>query len=269
VALDETKLQPLIFDDRAITINRGMLHSMLTPLKDSRSRIYLETLLPLIFGAAVIFIDSLITSTTITPFALSLGLLLMAFYVSPRLIYFWSFIYITIIVLIFFNPVLGKLIVQNTNSMPNPNIPFDRYTPYFRVAHAACTAILACFLCYFLNKLRALLWEERNIVGSVPLPVITSDFNGNIRYANTQAMSLLNLSSHVPINASYFDLLAPKDQHGPFIAEYFKRMDGRCHEQPLAVECNEISMSASTRVMAFGPPKLLLTFIYPSAAEAT
>lgn len=228
---------------------------MLTPISNSPRRLVLEILMPFGLIAGILLLDSLIPGSTVTPFAISIGLLVMAFYLRPATMYCWAVIYCVIIGLVLLHPEVA--VRMNGGGV----LSDDRLTQWLRLGHAVCTATLASLLCYFLNKLRGLLSEERDIVSRIPLPVITSDFNGNIRYANIHAVHLLGLKSQTPSGASYFDLLAPKDRHGEFIAEYFKRMEGQMIKSPFMLEHDGVPFIGSTQLLATRAPKLMLTIL--------
>ncbi len=228
---------------------------MLTPISNSRRRLAIEILLPFGLIAAILLLDSLIPGSTVTPFAISIGLLVMAFYLRPVSMYCWAVICCVIIAVALLHPEVAARINGNTV------LSNDRLTPWLRLGHAVCTATLASLLCYFLNKLRGLLSEERDIVSRLPVPVITSDFNGNIRYANIHAIRLLGLKSQTPSGVSYFDLLAPKDRHGEFIVEYFKRMEGQLINSPFTLEHDGLPFIGSTQLLANKSPRLMLTIL--------
>ena len=236
---------------------------MLTPISDSRQRTALEILLPFGLISAILILDLMLSCPTITPFSASIGLLVMAFYLRPAAMYGWAVIYCVIVGLVLLQP---ETAVRMNHGVV---LPDDRITPMLRLGHALCTAILASLLCYSLNKLRGLLGEERDLVSRLPMPVITSDFNGNIRYANMHAVQLLGLKSQTPSGASYFDLLAPKDRHGEFIAEYFKRMEGQLIKSPFMLEHAGFSVVGSTQLLASKAPKLLLTILGAPSGVST
>jgi PAS domain-containing protein len=205
--------------------------------------------------AGILFLDHLLSMATITPLFASIGLLMMAFYLRPKAMYCWAISYCVIVALVLLHPGIARMMHDVISPQGN------RVTPLLRLGHEICTATLASFTCYYLNKLQILLGEERDIVSGLPVPVITSDFNGNIRYANDHAVKLLGLKSCAPSGVSYFDLLAPKRMHGEFIAEYFRRMDGQLGKSPFILEHEGISMIGNTQLLASKTPKLMLTIL--------
>ena len=245
----------------------GTIPPQLLKLRSTKStprRGILEILLPLAYIAGILFLDRVLPMATITPLFASIGLLVMAFYLRPAAMYGWSVIYCVIVAMVLLHPDISRIM---TDSSIRPAV--NRVTPLLRLGHEICTAILASFACYYLNKLQLLLGQERDIVSRLPLPVITSDFNGNIRYANTHAVQLLGLESQNPSGVSYFDLLAPKDSHGEFIAEYFKRMDGQLIKSPFMLEHDGLSVVGSTQLLTSKAPKLMLTILVAPSAGST
>ncbi len=220
----------------------------------SRNRV-IEIVVPLCLIAGILFLDFSLSYPTITPFAASITLLVMAFYLRPAVMIWWALVYCVIVGMVLLHPEIARRM--------NGGVVYreDLITPLLRFGHAVCTAALASLLCNSLNKLRGLLREERDIVSLLPLPVITSDFNGNIRYANIHAVRLLGLKSQKPSGESYFDLLAPKGRHGEFIAEYFKRMDGQLIKTPFILEHDGLPLTGVTQVMEARAPKLMITFL--------
>ena len=236
---------------------------MPTLISNLSRRGILEILMPLGLIAGILILDLMLSCSTIIPFAASIALLVMSFYLRPAAMYGWAVIYCVIVGLVLLQP---EMVARMNRVIV---LPDDRITPLLRLGHAVCTAALASLLCHSLNKLRGLLSEERDIVSRLPLPVITSDFNGNIKYANTHAVQLLGLESQNPSGVSYFDLLAPKNRHGEFIAEYFKRMDGQLIKSPFMLEHDGLSVVGSTQLLTSKAPKLMLTILGAPSGGST
>jgi PAS domain-containing protein len=198
--------------------------------------------------------DILLPFPTLSPVIGVIGLLIMALYVRPTMMVIWSIIYTIVVILSLLHPSFS-MIVNNGIAPSHP------LTPYVRASTFMVSAALADGLCIFLNKLRVMFLEEREIINRFPLPVVVSDANGKIRYVNQLASSLLNFDSQIPVNQSFFDLFSPCDKRGATIAEYLHRVESGNPNKPLLLEFNRAPIFGHTQRMSAGSPKLLLTIL--------
>lgn len=230
---------------------------MLRYRKPSPQRLLGETILPLLYLLIMLVGDIMLPFPTLSPVIGVIGLLIMAFYVRPTMMVVWSIVYSIAIILSLLHPSFSIIV----NSGFAPSHPL---TPYVRASTFLVSATLADALCIFLNKLRVMFLEEREIVNRFPLPVVISDANGKIRYANQLAVSLLNFDSQMPVNQSFFDLFSPSDKRGATIADYLQRVESGNPTGPLLLEFHGKPIFGHTQRMSAGTPKLLLTILADS-----
>jgi len=230
---------------------------MLRYRKPSPQRLLAEATLPLLYVLMMMAGDVLLPLPTISPVVGVIGLLIMAFYVRPTMMIFWSIVYSITIALTLLHPSLSLLL----NNGIHPSHPF---IPYVRVVTFIVSAALADGLCIFLNRLRVMFLEEREIINRFPLPVVISDANGKIQYVNQLAVSLLDFDSQTPAARSYFDLFSPVEKRGTTIAEYLRRVELENTTDPISLEFRGKPLFGHTQKMSVGSPKLLLTILTDS-----
>jgi len=227
---------------------------MLRYRKSTPQRLLVETILPLLYLIIMVASDILLPVPTLSPVFGVIGLLLMAFYIRPTMMVIWSIIFAIVVTLSLLQPSFSILV----NNGISPSHPL---TPYVRATTFMVSAILADGLCIFLNKLRVMYLEEREIINLFPLPVIVSDVNGRILFANQLALSLFDGESRFYENQCFFDLFSPIDKRGATIAEYLRRLETEKITYPIPLEFQGKPLFAHTQRMSAGSPKLLMTIL--------
>ena len=230
---------------------------MLRYRKPSPQRLLAELIVPLLYLLIMVTGDILLPFPTLSPVIGVIGLLIMAFYVRPTMMVIWSIIYTIVVILSLLHPSFS-MIVNNGIAPSHP------LTPYVRASTFMVSTTLADALCIFLNKLRVMFLEEREIINRFPLPVVISDASGKIRYVNQLASYLLNFDSQIPVNQSFFDLFSPSDKRGATISEYLHRVESANPNKPLLLEFHGAPIFGHTQRMSAGSPKLLLTILSDS-----
>ena len=213
----------------------------------------LVVILPLLYILVVIGIDALIPDAPVTPLFAVIGVFLMAFFFRPQEIIFWSLIFVLMVVLIFFNPFFVNLV---NRASPGS----DQLTPYIRTIGFMLTASVAVFLNLTLHRLRLINRDLDDILNVLPGPVITSDENGTIYYANSPARKILKIEEGGAIYKNFFELLTPKGSSGATISSYIKCFSHNTDVIDLELE-DGTPVIGHTKMLSSKSPKLLVTVI--------
>ena len=220
------------------------------PLQFSASR---DILAPMAYLLMVLWLDHITPGVTITPLFGIVGLLLMAYFLSPLWVIFWSAVYTGVVVAVFLMPVWGFFL-----GWVSP--PHDLLTPYVRTITFLISGIMASRLSLSLNRLDKVTFDLGEIFDSLSSPMIASDHTGKIRYLNKAAQALLKDAERLEVGSSIF-ALAPKDHQGRMIADYIAHFRRRTLQKPLELELGGRRLSGSTMIMESTSPKLLVTMI--------
>jgi PAS domain-containing protein len=180
--------------------------------------IYLNIFIPFIYIIIVLFIDIGVPNATVTPLFALIGLMVFALQAIPGWMYFWSFIYSLIVLLIFFNPFFIKIFNKNA-SLDNVATCYIRSFTFFIGSY------LASLLCLKISTIKSRDNDMMQFIQNMSNPLLISDINGRIIYCNHALYKLLNTDSEHIENSTFFDLFAPKNHQGMFIAEYLKQFD--------------------------------------------
>jgi PAS domain S-box-containing protein len=92
----------------------------------------------------------------------------------------------------------------------------------------------------------------------LPVPVVTSDQDGRIYFANASVATLAGLSSQELRGQSFFDLFSDKNHQGATIADYLRRFSSPNVNQPLLLRCRGKSYEGATQLMDTISPRMLL-----------
>jgi len=186
---------------------------------------FISGVLPPIYIIAVLYADYVTPFGTITPFWFEVAILLMALYLKPSKMIPWSILYTLIICSIFLSPKLHQAFSGRAIS--------DMSAQYFRAGTYVIVCVMSCVFCVTLQRLRQLRKENSELLQQLPWPVITSDDNGRIIFANQAAVKLVPELANPDGSRNYFDLLAPKETQGKVIASYLSRIGKTSVSPPL------------------------------------
>lgn len=211
-------------------------------------------LIPSAYLTLVLWFDSVMTRSTVTPLFGIIGLLFFSFRLTPAAMAWWASVYSLTVVVIFMNHVLLQFLDRGT-------APGDDLTPLLRSATFVTAAVLATLFCRVQHRLRQGNAGLTQILEKIPVPVITSDQDGRIRFANGAAASVAGLSSPELLGRSFFDLFADKDRQGATIADYLRRFATPHVGQPMALKCRGTRYLGTTQVMGATGQRLLLIIL--------
>lgn len=205
---------------------RFIIEGMKIPLK--LRTLFLSFLLPFLYILGVIFFDLQESIRTVTPSLCTIGLLIMALYVRPSLMIWWSCIYSVVVVLSLTSPRINEL-------LSNGYIPPEFTSHWFRSAGFVSTAFFCCIFSILLNNVRIKKKQLHHLIQNLPVPVLVSDQEGKLLMINHKACLFLDIKSEEKNNSDFFDLLAPLAGHGRCIATYMSAFSKQ-YTQPSEIE---------------------------------
>jgi len=224
---------------------------------DAPKRI-LRDILPAIYLVLVLVADHFSFTTTITPICCVLGLSVMAFHYSPKAMIFWGIVFWVVVA-----GILGIPRIFFIFDFRNQH--FDLPTNLLRGSGFGITAFICFYISLSLNRLEKKHTELLEILSLVPEPILTSDINGKIRYANRTTIAILGLPMNLEKCASYFDLLAPRAKKGATIARYLKNIESpKSGHEVIELEINGTPVKAMTRRLKTNHEAFLMTMLFKS-----
>ena len=215
---------------------------------------------PLFYILVIIWLDSKVTASIITPVFGVIGLAYMALSFTPQRMLFWAIIYSIIIASIFLISPLDYLLNIHQN--------IDPITAWVRTLSFVITSLLAFKYCNSLHELRTMNKEQEEVLNAMMEPIITSDIDGKIRFMNQSARELLLEVGEVgEVGESFFDNFFPKKTMGASISNYLKQFDSQQNHVPLNLEIASKKHSTETRLLSSGGGKILVTIINKKASS--
>ena len=167
---------------------------------------------PFVAVFVVLLIEIETPGIRVTPSLLTIALAIFALFLSPRAVLWWA-------VILFFPVVLTLLLVPNNGVYETP--------VFVALRSAACLAV--AWVAVGLSRYR---WDsERRLEGLIALfdslqtPIVVSDIDGNIKFANRACCELLGRSAEEIKDANFFSVFSQPDRRGQSIEDYLKRFD--------------------------------------------
>lgn len=167
---------------------------------------------PFVVVLAVLLIEVGTPGIRVTPSLLTIALAVFALLLSPRAVTWWA-------VALFFPVVLTLWLVPNAGVRETVNFVALRAAAYLAVAWVAVG----------LSRYR---WDsEHRLEGMLALfdalqtPIVVSDIDGIIRFANRACCELLGRSAEEVKDANFFAVFSQPDRRGQAIEDYLKRFD--------------------------------------------
>jgi PAS domain S-box-containing protein len=207
--------------------------------------------IPFSYLLVVLLIDATTARSTITPLFGIIGLLVLSFCLTPRVMTFWAAIYSVTVVAIFMNPMLFHFLNREAPAG-------DGLTPLVRSATFVVGAIISTLFCRVQYRLNQSNTGLIHMLEEIPSPVITSDQDGRIYFANRSAAVIAGLSAKELHGMLFFDLFADKDRQGATIADYLRRFSSSHIEEPIFLKCRGTTYLGSTRMIDTSSPRLLM-----------
>lgn len=207
--------------------------------------------LPLVAIAGIFLVEFGTPSMRVTPSLLTILLALSALYLPARAVVWWA--------LILFVPVVLTLLLVPNNGVYE--------TPWF-VALRAAAYLAVAWVAVGLSRYRE--DSDRKLEGMLALfdslktPIVVSDVDGNINFANRSCCELLGRSAEEMKDTSFFSVFTQPDQRGQSIERYLKFFDiapGQSSSITVTVQngVGELMQSANCFTMQWDQQKLLVT----------
>ena len=212
-------------------------------------------IIPVAYLIVVLLLDAVTSRSTVTPLFGIIGLLVFSFSLTPGVMTFWATVYSVAVVVIFMNPMIFNLFNREAPQG-------DDLTPLVRSATFVVGAIISTLLCRGQHRLKHSNASLTHMMEKLPVPVITSDQDGRIHFANVEAARIAGLSPEELRGHSFFDLFADKNIQGATIADYLRRFSSSHVSQPMNLKCLGKNYLGSTQMIdASRPPLLLIVLI--------
>ena len=206
---------------------------------------------PFVAVLAVLLIEVETPGIRVTPSLLTIALAIFALFLSPRAVLWWA-------VALFFPVVLTLWLI------PNAGV---RETVTFVALRSAAYLALAGVAVGF-SRYR---WDsERRLDGlmalfdSLQTPIVVSDIDGNIKFANRACCDLLGRSAEEIKDTNFFAVFSQPDRRGQSIEDYLKRFDQNSTQSaPMSVSiqntAGEKVLRANCVPMQWDHKRLLVT----------
>jgi len=167
---------------------------------------------PIMVVAAVLLLEQGTPGMRVTPSLLTIALAVFALFLSPRAVLWWA-IALSVPV------VLALWLIPNAGVRESATFVALRSAAYVAVAWVAVG----------LSRYR---WDsERRLAGLLALfdalktPIMVSDIDGNINFANRACCELLGRNFSELKDTNFFSVFSQPDRRGQSIEDYLKRFD--------------------------------------------
>ena len=167
---------------------------------------------PFVAVLAVLLIEVETPGLRVTPSLLTIALAVFALFLSPRAVLWWA-------IALFVPVVLTLWLIPNAGVRESAAFVALRSAAYVAVAWVAVG----------LSRYR---WDsERRLEGllalfdSLQTPIVVSDIDGNIKFANRACCELLGRSAEEIKDTNFFAVFSQPDRRGQSIEDYLKRFD--------------------------------------------
>ena len=218
--------------------------------KRSRQQRWL-LVVPFVAVLAVFLLEAETPGMRVTPSLLTIALATFALFLSPRAVFWWA-----VVLLI---PVVATLLL-----IPNNGV---RESLSFVILRSAAYAAVAC-VAVGLSRYRR--DSERRLEGllglfdSLKTPIVVSDIDGNINYANRSCCELLGRDAAEIKDSNFFSVFSQPEQRGKSIEYYLKFFENPANQSSfMAVSIQqaggETSRGANCFIMPWDDKKLLVT----------
>ena len=209
-------------------------------------------IIPLLYIVLVPCADHFSPGTTITPALSTLGLLFMSFWLPTSWMIFWVLVYTGLVFGVFHNQTIYDFANRATF------LPHD-FSFNIRIISFFSVGLFCIAFSVLLNRSRRTSRELHEILSSIPDPLVTSDAEGRILFANSRMLEKVGLKEHELRGEIYFDRFAPKERQGAIISNYLQRFEGCKEPRPLCLEVEGEDFLVETILLSSSAKKSLLT----------
>ena len=206
---------------------------------------------PFVAVVAILLLEYETPGLRVTPSLLTIALACFALFLSPRAVFWWA--------VALFVPVVLTLIMI-------PNIGVKEAMPFVALRSAAYVAV--AWVAVGLSRYR---WDsEQRLQGllalfdSLQTPIVVSDVDGHINFANRACCELLGLTPEEIKDTNFFAVFSQPDRRGQSIEDYLKRFDQDAKQRaPMSVSIQNVAgekvLRANCVSMQWDHQRLLVT----------
>jgi PAS domain S-box-containing protein len=218
--------------------------------KDPKERRWL-VVVPFVAVLAVLLIEVETPGLRVTPSLLTIALALFALFLSPRAVLWWA-------IALFVPVVLALWLIPNAGVRESAAFVALRSAAYVAVAWVAVG--LSRYRCDSERRLEGLL----ALFDSLQTPIVVSDIDGNIKFANRACCEVLGRSAEEIKDTNFFAVFSQPDRRGQSIEDYLKRFDQNATQSaPMSVSiqnaAGEKVLRANCVSMQWDHQRLLVT----------
>ncbi len=214
-----------------------------------RGHAHWTRLFPVVVLLVVFVFEGLTSGYRVSPSALTIGLALLSLMLPPRQIIFWA--------VVFFVPVLGTLLL-----IPNAGVPEQLPVVILRSAAYVVVVIMAFGVSRYRERSEKQIRSLMSLFDSLRTPIVVSDRDGNITFANRACCELLGCSLQEAKDSTFFSLFSHPDHRGKSIEKYLGYFEGAPHgtiEMVLSVRGQGRNVNAVGSVLEIDGSKLLVS----------
>lgn len=207
--------------------------------------------IPFVALAAVLLLEVETVNIRVTPSLLTIALAIFSVFLTPRAVFWWAAL-ISVLV------VATLIFVPNNGVYETPAFVVLRSMAYFAVA------IVAVALSRYRRDSEAKLKGLMELFDSLKTPIVVSDIDGNINFANQACCEVLGRSAEEIKDTNFFSVFSQPDQRGQSIDRYLKLFNndpGRSSELMVSIAHapNKALRHANCFTMQWDHRKLLVT----------
>lgn len=205
--------------------------------------------LPWMILACTLLIEVATPGVRVTPSLLTIGLAVLSLFLPPRRIVLWA--------VVMFFPVLWALLFMSNAGVPDPaTVVVLRSLAYVVVG------VMAYSLSSHREKSEHQVRDLVNLFDSIRTPIVVSDVDGNINFANRVCCELLGSSLQDIKDSTFFSLFAHPEQRGKAIEQYltyFENTPKGAIEMTLSVRGSQQSFKSVGSIFELDGRKLLVS----------
>lgn len=217
-----------------------------------------EVGIPCAYLVAVLLIDRMLPMSPVTSVFLTVGLLVMAFFLEARVIAFWGMVYLGVVGAIFLNRHFYFL-------LSGGKFPAESLTLYFRLVQFAFVGAFCVTLAFVLRRQRVMTKNLQEILLRMPIPVLIADGTGRIFFSNDAVGVLLgSRQEEAKAYRNVFDVFSSKEGLASMIRQYGDVFQNSSKNRSLELEIRGKQLFAHCQPLDYGSPRMLLMMITES-----
>jgi PAS domain S-box-containing protein len=212
-----------------------------------------QWLIPMLVLIVVLALELATPTIRVTPSLLTIALVAFSLFLGPKKLAVWS--------LVLFVPVVLTL-----NYLSNSGVPEPKTFVMLRTAAYVAVAILAVGLSRYRERAEKHLAGLLALIDALQTPIVVSDINGRISYANRACCELVGRSLEELQALDFFAVFSTAGERGKRIEKYLAYFEeGKSPDQPLEINLGEKddrkTYSANCTILLADKKKLLVSQI--------